>query len=226
MSEGIAYADIVILALIAGFILLRLRSVLGQNIGHENPDFFKKMQPQDEGQEKEPIITLSEKTAKPKEPPQDSYLQTLKDESVKAVLTEIAAKDADFSASGFLSGAKMAFEMVFEGFAKGDRAPLKMLLAPDLYSQFDAEIEARTASDSRTETTLVSVTAKDIIRASLMGNIARLTVSYISEQVSVVRGADGKIIQGNPSDVDQVMDEWTFERDISSRNPNWVIIDT
>ena len=120
----------------------------------------------------------------------------------------------------------MAFEMVFEGFAKGDRAPLKMLLAPDLYSQFDAEIEARTASDSRTETTLVSVTAKDIIRASLMGNIARLTVSYMSEQVSVVRGADGKIIQGNPSDVDQVMDEWTFERDISSRNPNWTIIDT
>jgi len=101
-----------------------------------------------------------------------------------------------------------------------------MLLSPDLYAQFDAEIQARASGDTTTETTLVSVTAKDIIRASLSASIARLTVSYASEQVSVVRDKDGRIIQGNPSEVDQVIDEWTFERDITSRSPNWTIIDT
>ena len=226
MSEGIAYADIIILALIAGFILLRLRSVLGQNIGHENPDFFKKNSPQDDGAEQEPVIRLAEKISKPKEPEQDAYLQSLKDDSVKTVLAEINRKDPDFNASHFLAGAKMAFEMVFDGFAKRDREPLKMLLSPDLYAQFDAEIQARASGDTTTETTLVSVTAKDIIRASLSASIARLTVSYASEQVSVVRDKDGRIIQGNPSEVDQVIDEWTFERDITSRSPNWTIIDT
>jgi predicted lipid-binding transport protein (Tim44 family) len=226
MSEGIAYADIIILALIAGFILLRLRSVLGQNMGHENPDFFKKNSPQDDGAEQEPVIRLAEKISKPKEPEQDAYLQSLKDDSVKTVLAEIHSRDPGFNASHFLAGAKMAFEMVFDGFAKGEREPLKMLLSSDLYAQFDAEIQARTSADTTTETTLVSITAKDITRASLSGNIARLTVSYASEQVSVVRDKDGKVIEGNPSEIDQVIDEWTFERDITSRSPNWTIIDT
>ncbi|MCE2926922.1 MAG: Tim44/TimA family putative adaptor protein [Rickettsiales bacterium] len=226
MSEGIPYADIIILALIAGFILLRLRSVLGQNVGHENPDFFKKMQAPDQDAEQEPIIKLAEKMAKTKEPEQDEYLQSLKDESIKTTLADIRAKDPEFNASGFLSGAKMAFEMIFDGFAKGDKAPLKMLLSPELFSQFEKEIDERAVRDTKTETTLVSVVAKEIIRATLSGSTARLTVSFSSEQVSVVRDKDGKITEGNPSDVDQVIDEWTFERDITSRSPNWTIIDT
>lgn len=227
MSEGIPYADLIILALVAGFILLRLRSVLGQKTGHDNPDFFRKNLP--DQAHPELIIRPSDKSLKPKtkvEEPEDTYLSKVTDTSVAETLKAIKEKDTEFSAGIFLEGAKMAFEMVFDGFAKGEKAPLKMLLADDLYKQFEAEIEARPASENKTETTLVSVAAKDIIRATLDRNTARLTVKFQSEQITVVRDKDNKIIEGDPSDVNEVIDEWTFERDVSSKNPNWKIIDT
>jgi len=227
MSEGIPYADLVILALIAGFILLRLRSVLGQKTGNENPDFFKKKTL--EKTVVEPIIRPTDKLLKPRikeEQPQDTYLQTLGDDATASTLKQMKDKDGEFSATIFLQGAKMAFEMVFEGFAKGDKAPLKMLLAEPLYKQFESEIDATAVPERKTETTLVSVAAKDIIKAELDNSIARLTVKFLSEQITVVRDMDGKIIEGDASEVNDVVDEWTFERDIASKNPNWKIIDT
>jgi predicted lipid-binding transport protein (Tim44 family) len=227
MSEGIPYADIIILALVAGFILLRLRSVLGQKIGNDNPDFFKKNKPDE--LERDTIIRPSEKQPKPKmkeEAVQDSYLQSAPESPTVETLKAIKAKDSEFSATEFLQGAKMAFEMIFEGFSKADRAPLKMLLSEALFKQFDAELEARAKEESKTETTLVSVTAREISRAELSGSTARLTVNFTSEQITVVRDKDHKIIEGDPSEVLEVLDEWTFERDITSRNPNWKIIDT
>lgn len=227
MSGEMPYADIIILALIAGFIVLRLRSVLGHRIGNDDPDIFKK-QPSST-LEREPIIRPSEKALKPKGKeavPQDSYADALSNAVVTESIKAIKARDVEFSASAFLEGAKGAFEMVFDGFAKGDKAPLKMLLDSELFKQFEAAIDARAGKDTKTETTLVSVQAKDIIRATLDGVTARLTVKFISEQITVVRDKEGKIIEGDPSEVHNVTDEWTFERDVTSKNPNWKIIDT
>ena len=227
MNDAIPYADIIILALIAGFILLRLRSVLGHKMGNDDLDAFKKsMRTQ---AEQEPIIKLGDRNLKTKEEPElepDSYLQNVTDLSVASGLKALKGRDGEFSATQFLQGAKMAFEMVFDGFAKGDKAPLKMLLSNELYQQFDAEIEARNKTENKTETTLVSVDATDIAKAELDKNTARLTVKFSSEQITVMRDKEGKIIEGDPSDVSEVEDEWVFERDVTSKNPNWRITDT
>lgn len=225
MSEGIPYADIIILALVAGFILLRLRSVLGHKIGNDDPEMFKKNIIKQA--DSEPIIRLSEKSIKPKlREEADTYLQNISDDTLAATLKTIKLKDPEFSATAFLEGAKMAYEMVFDGFAKGDKTPLRMLLSDALYKHFEAELDAHANADIRTETTLVSVAAKDITKAELDKNMVRLSVKFLSEQVTVERDKDGKIVGGNASDVHDVEEEWTFERDVTSKNPNWKVIET
>jgi predicted lipid-binding transport protein (Tim44 family) len=226
MSEGIPYADIIILALIAGFILLRLRSVLGQKTGNDDPNFFKRQLPPADLRQ-EPIVQINEKILKPRPKEEgDPYLATLNDVALVETINAIKAKDAQFSATSFIEGARSAFEMVFDAFAKGDKQTLKMLLADDLYQHFVGEIEAREKEATHPETTLVSVVSKELRQVSLNGNLARLTVKFISEQVTVVRDSSGKIIEGDPSALHHVEDEWVFERDITSKNPNWKIIET
>ena len=220
------YADIILLALIAGFILLRLRSVLGQKTGHENPNFFNRVTPAEKTIEA-PVVHVSEKSLKPKpaEEP-DPYLAALGDKTVVATLESIKAKDPIFTATSFLDGAKMAFEMILDAFAKNDKATLKMLLSDELYRNFAGEADARAASDRRAETTLVAVTSKSIASATLTGNTARIAVDYLSEQINLVRDREGKIVEGDPSEIHHVEDQWVFERDVTSKNPNWKIIET
>lgn len=225
MNNAVPYADIIILALIAGFILLRLRNVLGQKTGQEDEDFLRRLKPVNQVQE--PVVQITDKSIKNKHKEEsDSYISLISDKAVLAVITEIKAKDPHFTATRFLDGARMAFEMVHEAFVKGDKQTLSMLLSEPLYKDFTAEIETRSSQERRTETTLVSIISKDIAGASLSGTLARITVKFISEQIAVVRNAKGDIVEGNPSEAQHVEDEWVFERDIASKNPNWKIIET
>jgi len=223
MSEGIPYADIVILALVAGFILLRLRSVLGTKIGNDNPSYFNRPVAQDK---QEPIVQLDEKSLKPKREEPDNYLAKLDNVPLVDAIHTIKVKDPQFTATRFLEGAKGAFEMVFDAFAKGDKQTLKMLLSDTIFQEFGKEIAEREGHDEKTETTLVSVEAKDITHAELVSNMAHITVLFLSEQVTVVRNAEGAIIEGDPSEINHVEDRWVFERDVASKNPNWKIIET
>jgi predicted lipid-binding transport protein (Tim44 family) len=224
--DSLPYADIVILALIAGFILLRLRSVLGEKTGHDNPQFFKREEPSQDA-EKESVVHIAQKAAKPRPSADaDVYMNTLDNATVASALVEIKKLDPQFMATGFLQGAKMAYEMVFDAFAKGDRKTLEMLLDKPLYDTFVREIETREQAAEKNETTLVSVKAKDIVRATLSGSRAQLTVKFDSEQVNLVRDAQGAIISGSASQTEIMDDEWVFERDVSNKNPNWKIIET
>lgn len=223
VMDSIPYADIVILALIAGFILLRLRSVLGQKSGNDNPQFFKR---EEKDATREPIVQLLGKKQEKPADDADPYLFALKDDAVARTIADIKRMDPQFSATSFLAGAKMAYEMVFDAFAKGDRKTLEMLLDKPIYDTFSNEISAREKSPEKTEITLVAIKPRDIVKAELMGNRARLAVKFDSEQVSVVRDASGAIVDGNPSDHQIMDDEWVFERDVTSKNPNWKIIET
>lgn len=224
MSDNIPYADIIILALIAGFILLRLRSILGTKQGRDDLDLFRRATPD---KTQEPIVQVEDKSAKSRgKDDGDPYLATLTDTAISEVLGRIRAKDSSFSATHFLAGAKAAFEMVFDAYVKGDRQTLKMLLSPAIFQHFSQELDRRAAQENHTETTLVSVTAKDIAQASLDGNKARITVHFMSEQITVVRNAKGEIIEGNPSELHHTEDRWTFERDVTSKNPNWAVVET
>lgn len=228
MTEEFPYADIVIIALIAGFILLRLRSILGQKTGNEKPDFFQLPKAQTQ-EDSDPVVLLSEinKLVKPRPRVEvDPYTATLSEGMVLQGINDIKAKDPLFNATTFIDGAKMAFEMVFDAFVKGDKQTLSMLLSQEIYNDFIRDIEAREKQEYKQETTLLSVKAKEILQANLDKNIARITVRFESEQVTVERGKKGEIISGDPSDVQHVNDEWVFERDVTSKNPNWKIIET
>jgi predicted lipid-binding transport protein (Tim44 family) len=226
MNDGIPYADIVILALIAGFILLRLRSVLGSKMGNDHPDYFNR--PANVLPEKlEPVVQIDEKSLKPKPQEEtDAYMATLSNPAVSEVLNSIKDKDTQFSATHFLEGARGAFEMIFEAFAKGDGETLKFLLSDPIFQEFSKHMAARGTQENKTETTLVSVQAKDITHASIDGTVAHITVKILSEQVTVVRNPKGEIVDGNPSDIHHVDDNWTFERDVTAKNPNWKVIET
>ena len=226
MSDGLPYADIIILALVAGFILLRLRSVLGDKTGNDNPSYFQKpTTPPPERQQA--IVQLDEKAVKAKARPEpDVFLAQVKTPVVVEGINAIKARDPEFMASHFVEGARGAFEMVFDAYNKGDRDTLRFLLAPDVFEQFSQALTERDAQALKPETTLVSVTPKDITAADMTGNVSRLTVLFSSEQVSVVRDETGKIVEGDPSELQVVEDEWTFERDVTSKSPNWKVIET
>ncbi len=225
--DSIPYADIIILALIAGFILLRLRGVLGQKTGNENPQFFKRDTTEKEKAD-DKIVQIGDKGQKVKGLDiLDSYLSQLNNsDPISKTLADIKKQDAQFTATGFMDGAKMAYEMVFDAFAKGDKATLEMLLEKGLYSTFVAEIDARSSQDLTTETTLLRVKAKDITSATLTENMVRLSVKFETEQVSVAKNKQGEVVEGSVSESHLMDDEWLFERDITSKNPNWKIIET
>ncbi len=229
MNEGLPYGDIIIIALVAGFIFLRLRSILGKTDSEQN--FFQpRPEEKNEKSEKpETIIQLVEKSIKPRAKPEnehDPVAASLEGTPLANEVVNIKNKDPMFNATTFLNGAKMAFEMVFDAFAKGDKPTLQMLLSAELYSDFVKDIDTRQNQENKPETTLLSVLPKQIISAGLNGNLAQIAVHFESEQVTVERGKDGQIVSGDPSDISHVRDEWLFERDVTSKNPNWKIIET
>ena len=230
MSNEFAYADIIVIAAIAIFILLRLRSTLGKKTGFDIRDHIEKARRDEPGAGGigERIIQLPERSAmRPKETESDALeLSEIKNPEVSASLSGITAIDPAFSAREFLRGAKIAFEMVFDAFAKDDRATLRGLLADDVYKGFEKELDARAGREDRTETTLVSVVPQEITEAALDKTTARITVRFATEQVTVVRDKQNVIVEGDPSHIEADTADWTFERDLRSKNPNWKVIDT
>lgn len=224
MSDGFPYGDIIILALIAGFVLLRLRAVLGQKIGHDSPP-FSEFQPVEADS---PVVQVGDKAknAVPEADADEKLIAAIADPKARDAILAIKAADKDFSLAAFLEGAKGAFEMVFDAFVKDDRDTLKLLLSPELAATFGAELDKRRTMANHPETTLLSLVSQEVVAASLQKNTARITLRHVSEQVSVVRDKDGKIVEGDPSQPNHVEDQWTFERDITSRNPNWKIVET
>ena len=231
MSDNVPYADILILALAAGFILLRLRSILGSKSDHDPMGFMRGMSNplMDESPlSRAGVVQLDEKSLKQKPPEEsDPYMLKIGEGPLADTLRGIKTKDASFAPTLFMQGAKAAFEMVFDAFAKADEATRTLLMSDAVLSSFQSELKNRAAApDYKQDITLVSVVSDGIVQAQCEGNIARLTVRFLSEQVHLVRNAKNEIIEGNPSEVQHVEDHWTFERDITSKNPNWKIIET
>jgi predicted lipid-binding transport protein (Tim44 family) len=220
------YTDILILALIAAFIALRLRNTLGKDIGHK-PDLTQLRRQLSETPEEAAakIHPLSEEKTQ-NDQQEAAAREAIGDPALLAGVDAIAKADPSFSLSGFTEGAKGAFEWVLKAYNAGDTETLKTLLSPPIFEEFSAALEASKASTEKTETTLVAITHAEVAAASLEKAKARITLRIVSEQIEVIRNAEGKIIGGDPSRPAVVEDEWVFERDVKSRNPNWVIMDT
>lgn len=232
--------DIILIGLVAVFLILRLRSVLGKRTGNEQPparDPFTPPAPPpstprvgDSSQGNDNVVPLP--TANAPAPRQSSPtsgpggIRATVMPTATSGVAAIRAADQGFEPIGFTGGARAAFTAIVEAFARGDTATLKPLLDSATYASFEAAIRGRIERNEKAETTLIGFEASDIAAAEMAGSNALVTVRFVSEQINVVRNADGQIVDGNPNEVQKVVDLWTFRRDTNSGDPNWQLIKT
>ncbi len=143
-----------------------------------------------------------------------------------AGLDAIGRADASFEAESFLDGARTAYEAVVTAFAAGERRTLQNLLARDVYDGFNTAIIEREKKKETLATTFVSIDEAKFNAAALEGTAARVTVRFLSKQISVTRGPDGSLRDGSPDAIYDMDDLWTFSRDTRSRDPNWKLVAT
>lgn len=217
MSGGFP-VDLILFAMVAAFLVLRLRSVLGRRTGFERP-----AQPEAAAGPAPRALDV--------EPPPAAQAgqarQILPDARSPAgrALARIREADPSFDASGFLSGAEGAFRMIVEAFAAGDRETLRNLLSDDTYAGFEAAITEREQAGYRQRTEIRSVTEAAIETADLRGGTADVTVRFVSDQVNMTLDATGQIVGGADA-VTELTDIWTFQRDLHSDDPTWRLVAT
>jgi predicted lipid-binding transport protein (Tim44 family) len=223
---------IIFLAL-AVFIVLRLRSVLGQRTGRERPPYDISAA-RDAARVNDNVVALPGRSAEsaPTAPVEPSVaIDRWKDlaepgSALARGFEAVAEKDQSFDPRGFLGGAKGAYEMIVTAFAQGDRRSLKDLLSPEVYEGFDAAIREREQRGEMAETRFVGIDKAEIVGAELRNRTAQITVKFSSQIVSVTRDKTGAVVDGSADKVTDVNDVWTFARDVSSRDPNWKLVAT
>jgi predicted lipid-binding transport protein (Tim44 family) len=235
--------SIVVFAVLAIFVVWKLRSVLGTRTGTERPPFdpfearrrLREGKPGRDSAPPEPgrgpgqVIPLQrDAAARPAAvDPAEAWRPCVEpgSQSLDGLL-KIGAADRTFTADSFMQGARGAYEMIVSAFAVGDRATLRPLLAKDVFEGFDAAISAREARGDKTETTFVSTEKPLVHDAQLKGRTAQVTLLFQSKMITVTRNRDGAVIEGAPDQVAEVFDRWTFAREIDARDPNWHLVAT
>lgn len=221
--------DIILYALIAAGLVLWLRSLLGTRHGEERD-------------RPNPFITPVEKTAPVRSgdatlDPSAAMLEMMPDQAplpknfhvtalVEEQVANIARADRTFDLSHFANGAGDAFAYVVEAFADGDRAALKDLLAPKVYKVFDAALSEREKTGETIKTEIHSVRKTDLLDASLKDKMIYLKVRFTADETCVIRDKDNTITSGDPDRVTEMVDVWTFGREIKSKDPRWLVYET
>jgi predicted lipid-binding transport protein (Tim44 family) len=226
---------IIFLAL-AVFIFLRLRNVLGQRTGSEQPPYDRAARNVVQGAPDSNVVPPPLQGAVIDQPPLAPTADVTPADRWKGLtepgtalahgLDAIAAQDSSFDPRHFLSGARGAYEMIVLAFANGDRRALKDLLSSEVYDSFEAVIRDREKHEQKTETRFVSIDKAELVNAEARDRAAQLTVRFVSQMISVTRDKAGAIVDGNPDKVADITDDWTFARDTTSRDPNWKLVGT
>lgn len=219
MGGGFQFFDIILFAILALFLIYRLGSVLGrrQDDQKHRTDPFGISEKQDSKDDN--VVAMPDRAETPGETAESM-------DPLEAGLAQIKTVERSFREREFVKGARSAFEMVVEAFAKGDGKVLKSLLDGPVYENFAAAIREREKAGHTLETTLVGIDEAEIISAELQDRNAIVTVKFVTGQVNATRDANGEIVDGDPNNVVQVTDIWTFGRDTRSPDPNWVLIAT
>ena len=194
MSNSFGYLDIILLGMIAGFIILRLRSILGRKTGHETkiyPGFDEKK------------FSMPKKDVEP----QKQNLEILEGKDKKE----------------FLKGAEIAYETILTSFANGDLIKLKSLLSPNMFSNFSDAIKARNKENIKSEFTFIGVKESSVEKYEKIKDNLFATVKFVAEVISVKRDKENKIIEGNPDKIKFVSDNWKFTRNVNQNSPNWYL---
>jgi predicted lipid-binding transport protein (Tim44 family) len=221
VDNGFPYGDIIVIGAIAAFIILRYRAMLGEQRGRD----AEAMKPARPLEEYERVIQLPDREPAPQvrvinAPAAKDY------GSLNPAFAAMKGIDRNFSPESFLEGARGAFEMIIDAYNKRDDETLKLLLSPRIYGNFQETIREDEAAGRLPHTTLVAILSAKIADARLVGKAAQITVDFSSEQIHLVRDRDGKIVEGDPSQQAAIEDRWVFERNLSSADPNWKVIET
>ena len=230
----------VIFAILAIFVVWKLRSVLGTRTGNERPptDAFKRNTTAAPDAKAEPgttgnVIRLpgvpADRAAQAAgvQPPENRWVGFAEPGSATWIgLDAIAQVEPAFTPSSFLAGAKSAYEMIVVAFAAGDRNSLRNLLAKDVFESFSQAITDRESRGEKIETTFVSFDKATIEEAAVRGKTAQISVKFLSKLITATRDKTGAIIDGNAERVVDMIDLWTFARETGARHPNWKLVAT
>ena len=192
MSNNFGYLDIILLGMIAGFIILRLRSILGRKTGHETkvyPGFAEKK------------------------------FNIPKNDTKTVVQNHEILEGND--KKEFLKGAEIAYETILTSFAHGDLKKLKSLLTSNMYTNFSGAIEARNKEKIKSEFTFIGIKESSVENYEKIKDELFATVKFVAEVISVKKDKEDKVIEGNPDKIKFVTDIWKFTKNIKNKSPNW-----
>jgi predicted lipid-binding transport protein (Tim44 family) len=225
MSGGFP-VDLILFAMVAAFLVLRLRSVLGRRTGFERQRREGQGAYDPQAARGAPggdnVVDFPAAQA-----PASGARRHLPDprSPIGQALMRIRGVDPSFDPNGFLDGAEGAFRMIVDAFAKGDRQTLRMLLSDETYGGFEGEISRREAAGETQRSEVRAMQEMAIEAADLRGTIADVTVRFVSDQVNLTTGKDGSVVAGAEA-VTELADIWTFQRDLRSQDPSWKLVST
>ena len=197
MSSQFGFIDIILLAMFAGFIILRLRNILGRKTGHSGKPISRHF-PKGVG--------------------------VLKDiENNEAIRSGNIDEEKK---KKFLTGAEVAYEQIITFFAKGDKKNLKSLLSKNLFKDFSDVIDERKKKELKYETTFIALKSSKILEFKKIENIYKVSVNFVSEIITCVKDKNNKIVDGNPDNIKTVNDVWKFSKNMWSQDPTWYLVDT
>ena len=211
---------ILVLAMVAGIILIRLYSVLGRRTGNEREPGAKWRFGSPQGPSSpekaagDNVVALPGRTA------------PVGSDPVAQGLLDIKLADRSFETDHFVSGARKAYEIIVKAYAGGDRATLKPLLSDEVFAAFDSVISARDARHEKTAFTFGGIANTTVTHAEMKGRTAEITVEFSAQYTSSTTGEDGVVVDGDPATMRSVVDHWTFARDLKSSGPNWILVAT
>ena len=197
MSDQFGFIDIILLAMFAGFIILRLRNILGRKTGHQGKPMSRYF------------------------PRGMDTLQDIENnEAIKSGNVDEEAKKQ------FLKGADIAYEQIIIAFAKGDKKSLKSLLGKKMYEDFSEVIDERKKKEHNYETTFIGVKSSKVLEFKKIENIYKVSVNFVSEIITCVKDKNNKVIEGNPDVIKTVNDVWKFSKNMWSQDPTWYLVET
>lgn len=218
-STGGFPIDLILFGMIAAFLVLRLRSILGRRTGFEQQQQPTPVQPAAPRSAAGPVI---EGRAEPAPPPVATRVPDAATPAGQA-LSGMRAIDSNFDPARFLSGADQAFRIIVRAFADGDRNALRPLLGDEIYAAFDHAITDREKAGQTQISEIRSIHSLSVEDAALRGRVASVTVRIVSDQVSYARDSSGRPVAGTDA-VTEIIDLWTFERDLSQQDPTWRLV--
>jgi predicted lipid-binding transport protein (Tim44 family) len=197
MSSNFGFLDLILLAMLAGFIILRLRNILGRKTGYQGKSTNKFF---------------------------SGKIEVLKDiENNEAIKSDNIDENVK---KQFLKGAEIAYEKIIMSFAKGDKKSLKGLLEKNMFSRFSEVIDERKAKQLKYETTFIGLKSTKILEYKKIENIYKVTVNFISEIITCTKDKNDNVIEGSTDTIKTVNDVWKFSKNMWSQDPAWYLFDT